>query len=127
MHKLVILIESLPDQSAFDESWPQFLHAAEGMPGLISESTSRVDAFLFGSYPVSMVHELYFESAEQAREAMTSPQGRLAGRLLQAMTGGKVTLFLADHKQDNLENIRKHVTTGLPEDAANPGEMQASA
>ncbi len=120
MHKLVILIESLPDQAAFDESWPQFLHAAESMPGLISESTSRVDAFLFGSYAVSMVHELYFDSAEQAREAMASPQGRLAGRLLQAMTGGKVTLFLADHKQDKLENIRKHVP-------AAPGETQASA
>lgn len=127
MHKLVILIESLPDQSAFDESWPQFLHAAEDMPGLMSESTSRVDVFLFGSYAVSMMHELYFDTAEQARAAMASPQGRLAGRLLQAMTGGKVTLFLADHKQDNLENIRKHVTAGLPEDTANPGETQAGA
>lgn len=127
MHKLVILIESLPDQSAFDEAWPQFLHAAEGMPGLISESTSRVDVFLFGSYAVNMVHELHFETAEQAREAMASPQGRLAGRLLQAMTGGKVTLFLADHKQDNLENIRRHVTAGPAEDVANPGETPASA
>jgi hypothetical protein len=127
MHKLVILIESLPDQTAFDEAWPQFLHAAEGMPGLISESTSRVDVFLFGRYSVSMVHELYFDTPEQAREAMASPQGRLAGRLLQAMTGGKVTLFLADHKQDKLENIRKHLTAEPSEAAANSGETQAGA
>lgn len=126
MHKLVILIESLPDPSAFDEGWPQFLHAAEGMPGLVSESTSRVDAFLFGSCPVSMVHELYFESAEQAREAMASPHGRLAGRVLQTITGGKVTLFLADHKEDQLENIRKHHSLSQPgEETADEAEAGA--
>ena len=126
MHKLVILIESLPDQSTFDESWPQFLHAAEGMPGLLSESTSRVDTFLFGSYAVSMVHELHFASVEQARQAMASPQGRLAGRLLQAMTGGKVTLFLADHKEDNLENILKHSASTQPDKPAGSDAAEAS-
>jgi hypothetical protein len=39
--------------------------------------------------------------------AMASPQGRAAGKLLQAMTRGQLTLYLADHKEDDLENILK--------------------
>jgi uncharacterized protein (TIGR02118 family) len=107
MHKLVILIERLDDEAALDNAWPQFLHLAERMPGLRRESTSRVEDYLYGSSPVALVHELYFDSLEAAQAAMTSPAGRAAGRLLQAMTGGRMALFFAEHQEDELENIRK--------------------
>ncbi len=108
MHKLVILIEQPDDWSVFDSTWPQFLHQAEQMPGLRREATSRVDATLYGSHTYSMMHELFFDAPETAQQAMASPPGREAGRLLQHMTQGRMALFLADHKEDDLENILKH-------------------
>ena len=107
MHKLVILIESVEDP-VFDENWPDFLHLAERMPGLRRETTARVDGVLFGERDYALIHELYFDSAAALHTAMASPVGQAAGRLLQAMTGGKLALLYADHKEDELENIRKY-------------------
>lgn len=112
MYKLVIMVRPLDDWAAFDEAWPQFLHLAESMPGLRREATSRVDSVLYGDAPVAFVHELFFDSLEAARQAMGSPEGSAAGRLLQVMTHGLVTLYLADHKEDDLENILKYKPTG---------------
>lgn len=108
MHKLVILIEQPDDWSAFEAAWPQFLHQVEQMPGLRREATSRVDVTLFGEKSYTLMHELFFDAPQAVQEAMASPAGREAGRLLQVMTQGRMALFLADHKEDDLENIRKH-------------------
>jgi hypothetical protein len=54
------------------------------------------------------MHELYFDSLQDLERAMASPQGREAGRLLQQMTSGRLTLFFADHKEDDLKNIRAY-------------------
>ena len=106
MHKLVILIETLEDQ-AFTDAWPEFLHAAEQMPGLLRESTSQVDDILFGATSYSLIHELYFETPQALQRGMSSPQGQEAGRILQEMTQGKMVLLFADHKEDDLERIRR--------------------
>jgi uncharacterized protein (TIGR02118 family) len=108
MYKLVIFIPPMEDWTTFDEAWPQFLHLAESMPELRRESTSRVDRMLYGDNEVALIHELYFESQQEAQNAMTSPSGRAAGKLLQEMTRGRITLFFADHKEDDLENIRRY-------------------
>jgi uncharacterized protein (TIGR02118 family) len=105
MHKLVILIEPPDDWAAFDEAWPQFLHHAESMPGLLREATSRVDSFLFGERVFAMMHELFFDTLEEARQAMASPEGRQAGRVLQTISNGHMVLFFAEHKEDTLDNI----------------------
>ncbi len=107
MHKLIILIESTttPDVHVF---WPRFLHAAENMPGLRRESTSRVNQILYGEIPCALIHELYFESYPALQAGLASESGKEAGRLLQEMTGGRVRLLVADHSEDNLENIRKY-------------------
>ena len=107
MYKLVIMIGPLDNWAAFDEAWPRFLHQVENMPGLRREATSRVDTVLYGTAPVAFIHELYFDSLKAARQAIMSPSGSAAGQLLHAMTRGQVTLFLADHKEDDLENILK--------------------
>ena len=70
MYKLVILIEPLEDWLAFDEGWPEFLARAENMPGLLSETTSRVDSLIHGHFHVAMIHELYFDTMEAARAAI---------------------------------------------------------
>ncbi len=107
MYKLMILIEPQDDWTSIDEAWPQFLHHAENMPGLLREVTCRVDDVLYGDSSYALIHELHFENQDAARKAMASPEGRMAGKILQALTNGRMTLLLADHKEDELENIRK--------------------
>lgn len=108
MYKLIILVEPQDDSARFDNRWPLFLAEAERMPGLRWEVTSRVDRVLHGSYPVYLVHELFFDSLRAAADAMGSPEGERAGQVLQEISGGKVTLLFADHLQDDLAHIRRH-------------------
>lgn len=108
MYKLVILIPLPEDSRQFEQRWPEFLAEAERMPGLIRETTSRVDRVVYGDFPVQLIHELYFDSLKLAAEAMGSIEGKRAGKILQEITKGKVGLLLADHTQDELSNIRKH-------------------
>jgi len=119
MHKLVILIEPQIDWDTFEEAWPAFLHLVESMPALRREATSRIEGFLYGEIPFAQMHELYFDNLQAAQEAMASEQGRAAGKLLQAMTGGRMTLFFADHKEDDLEHIQKYKLS----DAGVPGSQ----
>lgn len=107
MHKLVILFDTPEDWQTFDETWPQFLHLVEDMPGLKREAFCRVESFLFGSCRVAQMHELFFDSFEEAQQAMASPQGQAAGQLLQAITAGRMSLFIADHKEDDLNRIQQ--------------------
>lgn len=107
-YKLVILIESSVEAAVLEQHWPEFLHHAEQMPGLVRESTSRVDVHLYGNVAYQLQHELFFNSLEEARQAMASEAGRAAGRILQQLSGGRLVLYFADHRQDDLENIRKH-------------------
>ena len=108
MYKLVILFKPLDDWEAFEAAWPQFLHLVEKMPGLKREATSRIDKTLFGENQYVQIHELFFDSHKAAEQALGSPQGQAAGQLLQRMTRGQIGLYFADHKEDNLENIRKY-------------------
>lgn len=107
MHKLVILVELSEAHSGFHESWPEFLHHSEEMPGLRRESTSWVQHAVYGNYRPLLIHELFFDSMAAIQEAMSSPQGQAAGQALQEMSGGQVSLLIADHSEDTLENIRK--------------------
>lgn len=102
MYKLVILIEPQDHPADFDSQWPAFLAAAERMPGLRREVTSRVDRVLHGSFQAHLLHELYFDSLTAAGQAMGSPEGQQAGQILQQISGGKVTLLLADHLEDEV-------------------------
>lgn len=117
MHKLVIMIEEQEDWARFDTQWPAFLRLAEDMPGLLRESTSRVEHHLFGNCAAGQIHELYFDSLAEAEAALASPPGMAAGRLLQQISGGRLTIFIADHKQDEMENIRRFKP---PQDKSGP-------
>ena len=107
MYKLVILIEQQIDRNMFDSLWPQFLHWVEKMPKLVRESSSETAEFLFGRTYYMKMHELYFETLQDAKDAMASEPGQAAGRLLQKISRGHMTLFLADHREDSMENIQK--------------------
>jgi len=107
MHKLIILVESTttPDFHVF---WPRFLHAAENIPGLRREATSRVSQVLYGDIQIALIHELYFESFPALQSGLASASGKAAGRILQEMTAGRVRLLVADHSEDDLDHIRQY-------------------
>jgi uncharacterized protein (TIGR02118 family) len=106
MHKLVILINEPADPDHFEAGWPKFLHWAEQMPGLRREVTSRVAQTIYGAFSYFLVHELHFDTPQEAHQALRSQAGQAAGQTLQALTQGQVILFFADHLEDSLENIQ---------------------
>jgi hypothetical protein len=108
MYKLVILVEELDDWEAFEAEWPKFLHLVEDMPKLRREATSRVERFLYGDSSYIRMHELFFDTLKDAEMALVSSQGQAAGRLLQQMTAGRMSLFFAEHKEDDLANIHRY-------------------
>jgi hypothetical protein len=108
MYKLMILIPPFVDDSTLDEGWPEFLRHAEMMPGLQREATAQVEQHLIGDLHVSRVHELYFESRAALQSAMRSPAGMEAGRVLQQITRGQVTLLIARHNEDSIENLMQY-------------------
>lgn len=107
MHKLVILIDTPPDDDRFDAGWPAFLQHAEQMPGLVRETTSRVTFVLYGDRQPSLIHELHFASRVSLEQAMQSEHGQQAGQVLQRITGGRFSLFFADHHEDSAENLAR--------------------
>lgn len=116
MYKLIVLIKTPEDSLNFDEAWPTFLRQAEKMPGLVREATIRVANVLYGTDPIYMIHELFFESQGDLHAAMASPQGQSSGQILQRITGGRMTLLVAEHREDDIENIRKYHPDGLDAD-----------
>jgi uncharacterized protein (TIGR02118 family) len=108
MFKLIILIEPPQDQQAFEEAWPRFLHEAERMPGLQQEATVRIVDTLFGEPRFSKIHELFFNPREDLQAAMISPSGQATGQILQQITTGRMSLLIAEHREDSIENLRKY-------------------
>lgn len=108
MYKLVILIPPEVEDLNFDLEWPEFLHRAERMPGLVREATIRVTRQLFGVHQVGLIHELFFENEGALQAAMGSPEGEAAGQILQQLTQGQMTLLIAEHREDDIENLRQY-------------------
>jgi hypothetical protein len=108
MYKLMIIIPAHIEDPMLNARWPDFLHAAESMPGLLREASVRVVTALFGSQEINMVHELFFETLTDLQEAMQSPDGLLAGQIIQELTHGQMTLLVAEHREDDIENLRSY-------------------
>jgi hypothetical protein len=112
MYKLMIIVPPDIDEPVLDAGWPDFLHAAESMPGLQREATVRVSASLYGVQEIGMVHELFFETLADLQEAMRSPEGLATGQIIQQLTQGQMTLLIADHREDDIENLRQYRQDG---------------
>ena len=108
MHKLIILIDRPKDIQTFEEAWPRFLREAERMPGLKREAAIQVVNTLFGDCPIYKIHELYFEDRMSLQDAMSSASGQVSGQILQQITGGRMSLLIADHREEQIENLRKY-------------------
>ena len=104
----MIVIPAHVEEPVLNASWPNFLHAAENMPGILREASVRVVTTLFGGQEISMVHELYFETLTDLQEAMQSPEGLAAGQIIQELTQGQMTLLVGEHREDDIENLRNY-------------------
>ena len=108
MYKLMIVVPPNIINQAFDTGWPEFLHQAESMPGLLRETSVRVVGSLYGDQEIDMVHELYFDTLEDLQNAMRAPEGLAAGQIIQQLTQGQMTLLIAEHREDDIENLRQY-------------------
>jgi hypothetical protein len=108
MHKLIILVKSTENDLNVETEWFRFLNWAEKMPGLRREVTSRRTLQMYGDYPCLFIHELFFDNKGAAETALASEAGQNAGKTLQEITGGHITLFLAEHLEDTLQNIQSY-------------------
>lgn len=127
MHKLIILIEPPANDPDFDMRWPEFITLSAIIPGLRRETTSQITYKMFGNYSCHLIHELYFESANALREALNSPTGIQAGKTLQRITGGRVTLLIAEHLEDDparyaqwVQSHPQHGEHNTPEQGSTP-------
>jgi len=108
MYKMMIIVPPNIISPDFDAGWPEFLHQAESMPGLLREASVRVSSSLYGTQEIDMVHELFFETLEDLQAAMHSPEGLAAGQIIQQLTQGQMTLLIAEHREDDIENLRQY-------------------
>lgn len=111
MHQLLLLLPLSVDIQAFDQGWPAFLENAEKMPGLIKESITRIDRCLYGQNYLQRIYCFYFEDQASLEEALLSPPGEKAGRILHQITGGDLILLNGEVKEDTLDNIQSLSST----------------
>ncbi len=106
MYQLILLIPTSVDIKSFDEGWPSFLEAVEQMPGLLRESVSRVDQLIYGKEYFRRIYTFSFPDQKTLEKSLLSSPGEKAGKIIHALTGGRVTLMTADFQEDSLDNIQ---------------------
>jgi hypothetical protein len=106
MYQMVIILPANLDLKSFDEEWPDFLEAAEQMPGLLQESVTRFDQVLFGSSEIQRLYTFSFKDRLSLKNALTSPAGEKAGDILHTISGGRITILSGDYQIDTLDRIQ---------------------
>lgn len=109
-YQLIILIPLSVEIQSFDEGWPEFLKTAEKMPGLIQESVSRIDNSIYGPNQLRRIYSFTFKDRSSLEQALLSPPGEKAGKLLHKITKGNMILLGGEYKQDSLEDSKEDTT-----------------
>mgnify|MGYP001079773169 FL=1 len=97
MVKLVAIYRKPEDPQAFDKHYFE-VHAplAEKMPGLIKLEVNKVYGAPGGESDLYLIANMYFESKEALLEALSSPEGRAAGKDLRGFAGQIVSMHFAE-------------------------------
>ncbi len=101
MIKLVALFTHPADPAAFDLGFSRWLPLSEAMPGLRRVAVSHVQGSPDGATPYYLIHEMFFDDLRAAHAAMSTPEGDTAARQLWSFAIDNVTLFFADHLEEN--------------------------
>ncbi|MFO7172719.1 MAG: EthD family reductase [Bacillota bacterium] len=97
MVKLVALYRRPADPEAFDRHYRE-VHAplAARMPGLRRMEVARVTGSPMGESPYYLMAEMYFDSLADLEAALSSPEGRAAGKDLMGFARDLVSLHIAE-------------------------------
>ena len=108
MYQLILVIPSSVDLVKFDNNWPLFLEAIEEMPGLISESFTRIDRHIYGQSTISRIYSFCFKDQETLENSLVSMPGEKAGKIIHDLTEGQVILLTGELREDSIDNIKSH-------------------
>jgi uncharacterized protein (TIGR02118 family) len=98
MHKLVVLIRRSDDPETLERRWSEeFVPLAEKMPGLRRVVVSRVVGGPAAPPGIQLIHEFLFADLEALLQAMVSPEGQAAGRVLMGIASREAELIFAEH------------------------------
>ncbi|WCN37183.1 EthD family reductase [Aneurinibacillus uraniidurans] len=97
MVKLIAIYKKPEDTGAFDQHYNE-VHAplAAKMPGLIKLEVNRIYGGPMGDSNLHLIAEMYFETKEALTEALSSPEGRAAGKDLMGFAGKLVSMHFAE-------------------------------
>lgn len=97
MFKLFAIYKKPENVEEFDRHYYE-VHAplAEKMPGLIKLEVNRIFGTPAGESDLHMIAEMYFETKEAMMNALSSPEGRAAGKDLMGFAGKLVTMYFAE-------------------------------
>ena len=102
MHKLMVVFKSSDESLKLETEWStEFVARAERMPGLRRVSVSRIVGGPGASLELHLIHELYFDDLDSLKEALASEQGQEAGRALMAFGGENVSVYFAQHLEED--------------------------
>jgi uncharacterized protein (TIGR02118 family) len=102
VHKLILLFHTPNDVERFEHRWShEFVPAAEALPDVRRVAISRIQGSLSPESSVYLIHELCFDDRQSLEQAMASPQGQRAGKLLVSIAGESVDVLFAHHLEDD--------------------------
>lgn len=97
--KLVVLYSEPDNREEFDQKYFE-THAplAEKIPGLARMEVAKVtENMMGGACPYYMVAELFFDSVQDLKNGMGSPEGRAAGKnLMSFVPPAQVTMLISE-------------------------------
>ncbi|GIM47756.1 hypothetical protein DNHGIG_33050 [Collibacillus ludicampi] len=97
MVKLIAIYKKPENTEEFDRHYYE-VHAplAEKMPGLIKLEVNKIFGTPAGESDLHLIAEMYFETKEAMMNALSSPEGRAAGKDLMGFAGKLVTMHFAE-------------------------------
>ena len=97
MLKLTVLYNHPEDPETFEEYYAnERLPLAAKMPNVLRFESGRVGTVDGSEPPYYRIAELWFESAEQLSEALSSPEGEYATGDIRNFATGGATIFISE-------------------------------
>jgi len=95
--KLVALYKKPADIAAFDKHY-QEIHTplAKKMPGLRKLEVCRFTGSPGGEATFHLMAEMYFDNAEAMKAALSSPEGKAAGKDVMSFAGDLIHMMFAE-------------------------------
>jgi uncharacterized protein (TIGR02118 family) len=99
--KLIVLYTQPENPEDFDRQYFQtHVPLAEKMPGLRRMEVSKITGNMMGgSSPYYMIAELLFDNAEALNAAMSSPEGKAAGKNIMGFAANYITMLTSEVAQ----------------------------